>query len=454
MKKDKKPPHQPKPRPTPVAEPPASNNNPHPTEGPQFGQPQPSPDPTTFTVQHGSDDDAYKVIDATPQSPRPFPIVKDQPEPVVKLADAFGPNGAKIVSQIESAGQVVFHAVGDTGNTKGPRDQNTVADKMLSDYHEIDTRNIPSFFFHLGDVVYSFGESQYYYDQFYDPYRDYPAPIFAIAGNHDGMVAPKTNATTLEAFLENFCQAGKPPHRTPEAGGLIRTAQIQPGVYYTLEAPFVRMLALYSNTLEDPGVLSSENGIFPYVTDVQITFLKTALSRMVKEKFAGAVIIAVHHPPYVAITGGGIEIGKHGNSVKVLEDIDSACKEAGFYPHAVLCAHAHNYQRFTRFQGDRETPFIVAGNGGHGIAPLTRKGEPTLRAPAPQPALSNGSDSITLESYDDQTFGYLRVVVDPKQLRVEYHPADDGARSKTPDDFVTVDIASHKLIHYQPQTTT
>ncbi len=33
----------------------------------------------------------------------------------------------------------------------------------------------PMFMFHLGDVVYSFGEHQYYYDQFYEPFRAYDA---------------------------------------------------------------------------------------------------------------------------------------------------------------------------------------------------------------------------------------------------------------------------------------
>ena len=46
---------------------------------------------------------------------------------------------------------------------------------------------MPSFFYHLGDVVYNFGEAAYYYDQFYEPYRNYPAPILGIPGNHDGV---------------------------------------------------------------------------------------------------------------------------------------------------------------------------------------------------------------------------------------------------------------------------
>ena len=180
----------------------------------------------------------------------------------------------------------MFHCVGDTGNVKGPKDEDLVADKMVSDFNEAQTTAIPSFFYHLGDVVYSFGETTYYYDQFYDPYRNYPAPIFAIPGNHDGMVAPNSSAETLAAFIENFCAAGKPPHKTPESGQLVRTAQIQPGVYFTLEAPFVRILGLYSNCLEDPGVISDQSGTYSSLDgagSVQLKFLEASLLRIKKK---------------------------------------------------------------------------------------------------------------------------------------------------------------------------
>jgi hypothetical protein len=54
--------------------------------------------------------------------------------------------------------------------------------------------------------------------------------------------------------------------------------------------------------------------------------------------------------------------------------------------------------------------------------------------------------TVTLENYDDQDFGYLRIIANPLQLRIEYHPAADGAEAKTPDDVVTVDLASHNLV--------
>ncbi len=325
---------------------------------------------------------------------------------------------------------------------------------MVADFTDTDPAHVPSFLFHLGDVIYSFGEAQYYYDQFYDPYRDYPAPIFAIAGNHDGMISPLTSTPTLQAFLENFCTAGQPPHRTPETGGLARTAQIQPGVYFTLEAPFLRILGLYSNCLEDPGVISDENGKFPYLGKTQIAFLKAGLQRIKTEKFAGAVVVAVHHPPYTAqmkvLANASKNAGQHGGSPLMLKDIDSACRQTGVWPHAVLSGHAHNYQRFTRHKDDRETPYLVCGNGGHSpLQALTKKGEPALRMPLDQPTLSDGADKVTLDNYDFTDYGYLRVIANKEQLRIEYHPASDGEDSKTPDDFVTVDLASRKLAIYR-----
>jgi Calcineurin-like phosphoesterase len=441
----------------PTAVPDGGNTGPIPTRTPRFAEPPPTPDPTKFTVKHGSDAKAYKILDSLRGTlqPRPFPVVSGTDEPILRLEEAYGVGkGAQIVREIEAAGQIVFHTVGDTGSVKGPKDEDLVADKMVSDFSEAQTTAIPSFFYHLGDVVYSFGETAYYYDQLYDPYRNYPAPIFAIPGNHDGMVAPYSSAQTLAAFIQNFCAAGQPPHKTPESGQLVRTAQIQPGVYFTLEAPFVRILGVYSNCLEDPGVISNQGGTYSSLNGVgvvQLKFLETSLQRIKKEKFAGAVLIAVHHPPYVAvIPSAGTTAGNHGSSLEMLKDIDTICAKTGIWPHAVLSGHAHNYQRFTRRQDNRETPYIVAGNGGHAIRSLTRHGSPALRTPTVLPSLSNGKDQIVFENYDDTEFGYLRVVVDSKQLRFEYHPASDGDAAKTPDDFVTVDLATHKLVHYQP----
>ena len=64
---------------------------------------------------------------------------------------------------------------------------------------------------------------------------------------------------------------------------------IQPGVYFALDAPFVRIIGLYSNVLEDPGVISSENKKYPRVSDEQIAFLTNQLT-LTKNNFKGAVV--------------------------------------------------------------------------------------------------------------------------------------------------------------------
>src|SRR5262249_50414823 len=58
----------------------------------------------------------------------------------------------------------------------------------------------------------------------------------------------RTTKKPLITFQRNFC--AEQPVITPEAGSLHRTAMTQPGVYFTLDAPFVRVIGLFSNALE------------------------------------------------------------------------------------------------------------------------------------------------------------------------------------------------------------
>lgn len=419
---------------------------------PVFSEPTPTADPTKYKVPHASDTAAYNEMDALVKAskfvPLPFPT-SSIAEPTLTLAQALGSRGSATEQQIQSAGSIVFHCAGDTGATRGPTTENEVVDKLLADFQGEPADSQPQFFYNLGDIVYSFGEHKYYYDQFYAAYRDYPRPIFAIAGNHDGIVLPPpagNNTPSLSAFLSNFCNTAF-THST-DALGISRTTMIQPSVYFTFEAPFIRVLGLYSNILENPGVISSTKDPstgkpnFPQLTDVQLDYLTAALTRVKREKFKGAVVIAVHHPPYAH--------GVHSGSMVMLKEIDAVCDATGVWPHAILSGHAHNYQRYTRAIGKRQIPFVVCGNGGHGLQKITR-GAP-LRTPQTMNlfAQPERSDTVTLENYDDQDYGYLRIVVNSAQLHIEYHCAVDGTAAKSPDDFVTVDLASSTLVHYNP----
>ncbi|WP_260706786.1 metallophosphoesterase family protein [Edaphobacter flagellatus] len=394
-----------------------------PTAGdPIFGQPTPSPDPSGFkNPVTDQKDTGVGIVEAVPAA------ANKAVEPVLTLAQVYGSQGPGVVSGIQKAGQIVFHSVGDTGSAKGPSTQSQVADKMVTDFTETNSADVPSFLFHLGDLVYYFGESNYYYDQFFEPYRLYPAPIVAIPGNHDGVVYATDPEPTLTAFLRNFCATSFAP--SPDAGGLLRSTMIQPAVYFTFDCPFVRILGLYSNVLEDPGVISDQSGTYKTLDSRQVDFLTAALKRVKSDKFTGAVIIAVHHPPF---TGGAV----HGGSPLMLADIDTACKSAGVWPHAVFSGHAHNYQRFTRTINNMQIPFLVAGNGGHSPLSAMRS---TYRTPY------KIDNTLTLENYNTTDYGYLRVIVNAQTMRIELHPASTAGTAKTPTDTVTVNLANYTI---------
>ena len=129
---------------------------------------------------------------------------------------------------------------------------------------------------------------------------------------------------------------------------------IQPGVYFAFDAPFVRILGLYSKVLEDPGVIPSENGTYPRVSDQQLTFLTNQLNSIKNSNFQGALIVATHHPPQV--------VGRHGASPMMLQQMDSCFSSSGVHPHAVFSGHAHNYQVHTAGGGAADALY-GSGNG-------------------------------------------------------------------------------------------
>jgi len=431
---------------------------------PIFGELDSTPSPTGFRTKHASDTALYKQVgNLLKKDVVPVPPSRADADAVFKLEDAYGSHGAQIVQKIKKAGKVVFHSLGDSGASNAGKYGNElrVADQVTLDSAQADDANRAAFLFHLGDVVYNFGEARYYYDQFYEPFRNYPAPIFAIPGNHDSFVVPgtKPNDAPLVTFARNFC--ARQPVITPEAGSLHRTAMTQPGVYFALDAPFVRVIGLFSNSLEDPGVISNKSGKWSNVKNIQLEFLRAQLQRIKKEKFQGAVLLAAHHPPYSYAppkrgSGAG---GNHGGSLEMLAEIDEICLKEGVYPHAFLSAHAHNYQRYTRIlkMGTQEidVPFIVCGDGGHNVAPMVRarQGQPAqephagsdvsyLEAKKPVPKVQQ----LLLEKYDDHNYGYLRIHVDKEQLRIGFHQVGVRTLAQSRFDMVTVNLADHTMV--------
>jgi len=326
------------------------------------------------------------------------------------LADVLG---AKAVEAIDAAGKLVFHSVGDTGGIKQPEFQENVVAAMERDFEALSPA--PSFFYHLGDVVYFYGQRASYYEQFYEPYMNYPGPIVAIAGNHDGAITPEGNiedppeSSSLDGFITNFCAL--PNTHTPEAAESPREAMIQPNVYWTLTTPLATIIGLYTNVPEH-GEVDSE----------QAAWVAVELAKASKKK---ALIVASHHPVYSADAF-------HGSSPNISSILDEAFVQAKRPADLVLNGHVHNYQRFTREYMGKPITYVVAGAGGyHNLHHMGKvNGQP------PPPEWQDEELGVVLNAYNQTDFGYLTLTVTKNAIQGIYNavpkPGFPGGSVKAP----------------------
>ncbi|MFZ0743433.1 MAG: metallophosphoesterase family protein [Terracidiphilus sp.] len=380
------------------------------------------------------------------QSSEPIPAPRVQP-PLMDLSAVLP---ASALTAIKAAGRIVFHAAGDSGGVVKAEPQLAVADAMAADLaNKTYATDLPAFFYHLGDVVYYFGQQQYYPEQFYDPYRNYDGPIFAIPGNHDGvMFKNEAVGYSLEAFIDNFCAASP----TIAISGFSRSTMVQPGAYFVLTAPFVRFIGLYSNTGESVGVLSG--GV---IGNDQITFLQQQLAAALAARQADAsnqnpeaLIMAVHHPPFTGASD-------HFPSASMLQAIDACCEQAGIWPDMVLSGHSHLYERYTRVMkaDGRQIPYLVAGNGGYyNLSQLKTDAAGNKPIPGQQSEPDGQGNTITLAQYNDTNFGFLRITVNATSIVVETLAVSGTPNTTTPAtpipppaviDSFSVDLANHTV---------
>jgi acid phosphatase type 7 len=337
------------------------------------------------------------------------------------------PSGA--YNELTASKKMIFHIAGDTGGVKHPADQQLVADHMETQFDTQKSNGNPLFFYHLGDVVYYYGKASDYNSQFYEPYKFYPAPIFAIPGNHDGDIDPTdtTKPASLAAFVQLFC--AKKAAVPPEAGDTVRTTMTQPNVYWTLVTPVANIIGLYSNVPEGGEIQPNQQQWF-------INELKTAA----KERNNKALIVALHHPPYSMDA-------HHGASKKMEQLLDDSFAQANVVPDMVLSGHVHNYQRFTRKMDKRQVPYIVAGSGGYWfLHTISNVGSKPIKTPAP-----SSFKDVVFEKYSANRHGFLRMEIDmqKKELTGLYYTVPRVQEAwKTPPvlfDSFTLDLAKNKI---------
>ncbi|TMQ90155.1 metallophosphoesterase [Actinomadura soli] len=267
---------------------------------------------------------------------------------------ALGERGSPAAFTVHRADpEFSFVLLGDTG--EGDKSQYAVVPPLLHAAGDTDFMIIAS------DVIYPTGDAASYTDKFFRPYKDYPAPIYAVPGNHDWYDG-------LRGFLHVFCgldaDCTPPPWRGPlgflprmlwcrpgdvdsdalaEARRRYRGAPgqqaVQPGPYWAIDTPSLRVIAVDTGIT---GVVDHGQG------------------RWLREVSAGPKpkLLVTGKPLYVdddhrpgRIDGGGT--------------IDEIIRDPAHNYIAAIGGDIHNYQRYpVAVEGGRTIEYIVSGAGG------------------------------------------------------------------------------------------
>ncbi|MEU6810045.1 metallophosphoesterase [Streptomyces sp. NPDC046831] len=246
-----------------------------------------------------------------------------------------------------------FLVLGDTG--EGGESQYAVVPGLLKAGRDTAFAVIAS------DVIYPVGSTDDYGAKFFGPYRDYPAPVYAVPGNHDWYEG-------LGGFMRVFCGDAPPlapePAPRPLSRARLRTllwhrprpadAQrlvearalrpapgqqaVQPGPYWAIDAGPVRIVGIDTGLL---GTIDAEQGAW-----------LREVSRGPRPK-----ILITGSPLYVdgehrpcAIEGGGT--------------VDDVVRDPAHRYVAAIGGDIHNYQRYPVDVDGRTVQYVVSGGGG------------------------------------------------------------------------------------------
>jgi len=218
----------------------------------------------------------------------------------------------------------------------------------------------------VSDVIYPAGESNDYVAKFAFPYRDYPAPIYALPGNHDWYDG-------LDGFMRVFCQEpGDPPlPKQPWRGGgvkgfLHRLLWRQPSISDPVAAEAVRALR------DDPAQRARQPA--PYfmidLEAVRLVCIDTGIRGVLDEQ-QGAWLrrISSDSPkPKVLLTGKPLLVDGtlRPGQIEGGGTVEEIVRAPGHNYVMTVGGDIHNYQRYPVPVSDGRgvIQYVVSGGGG------------------------------------------------------------------------------------------
>lgn len=239
-----------------------------------------------------------------------------------------------------------FLVLGDTG--EGDASQYAVVPVMLKVGADTGFAIIAS------DVIYPTGSGNDYEDKFFRPYQDYPAPIYAVPGNHDWYDG-------LGGFMRVFC--GMPLIDGVTPGGLRGLLWRRP------ERIDEERLARAAARRSRPEQAARQPG--PYwvieLNRLLVVGIDTGITNGIDaEQGAWLRRISADPRPKVLVTGKPIYVNNeyHPCPIEGGGTVDDIVRDPANRYVAAIGGDVHNYQRYPVRVGDRVIQYIVSGGGG------------------------------------------------------------------------------------------
>ncbi|OYP20620.1 metallophosphoesterase [Streptomyces sp. FBKL.4005] len=246
-----------------------------------------------------------------------------------------------------------FLVIGDTG--EGDDSQYAVVPGLLKVGQDTEFAVIAS------DVVYPVGGADDYDDKFFRPYQDYPAPIYAIPGNHDWY-------EDLGAFMRVFCADTPPLDPEPRPRPLTR-AWWRTLLWHRPRPCDGQRLAQARTLRSAPGQLAEQPG--PYwaidAGPVRIVGIDTGLLGTVDaEQGAWLREVSRGPRPKILVTGSPLYVDgeHHPCPVEGGGTVDDIVRDPDHHYVAAIGGDIHNYQRYPVDVDGRTIQYVVAGGGG------------------------------------------------------------------------------------------
>ncbi|WP_424530650.1 metallophosphoesterase family protein [Sphaerisporangium viridialbum] len=245
-----------------------------------------------------------------------------------------------------------FLIIGDTG--EGDASQYAVVPGLLA--IGADT----AFAVVASDVIYPTGSGNEYDDKFFRPYKDYPAPIYAIPGNHDWYDG-------LGGFMRVFCDA--PALEARRQGFSLSPSGLR-GLFWTkpetIDEP---RLAEARARRSSPAQRAAQPAPY-WVIDLPgllLVGIDTGIRGTIdRDQGAWLRRVSADPRPKVLITGKPIYDRNEYHPCPIEDGgtVDEIVRDPANNYVAAIGGDTHNYQRYPVEVGGRTIQYIVSGGGG------------------------------------------------------------------------------------------